>query len=149
MANCSVGQTSVLPRIRRRQLLPALRAPEFDDVLIEETFLAAQEFASVCSEVIGGPTDAGPYMTTAINARDIIRIIDAFAATDDGKRAPDASLLNYYGDSYGTYLGETFASMFPDRVRRLVLDGVTYAEDRATGELTQNLKNGKTITLSS
>lgn len=32
--------------------------------------------------------------------------------------------LNYLGKSYGTYLGATYAELFPQRVGRLVLDGV-------------------------
>jgi len=32
--------------------------------------------------------------------------------------------LNFLGKSYGTYLGAIYAEMFPDRVGRLVLDGV-------------------------
>jgi pimeloyl-ACP methyl ester carboxylesterase len=32
--------------------------------------------------------------------------------------------LVFWGFSYGTMLGATFASMFPDRVGRLILDGV-------------------------
>jgi len=31
--------------------------------------------------------------------------------------------LNYYGYSYGTFLGATYASLFPDRYRAMVLDG--------------------------
>jgi pimeloyl-ACP methyl ester carboxylesterase len=30
--------------------------------------------------------------------------------------------INYYGFSYGTYLGQVFATLHPDRVRRMVLD---------------------------
>ncbi|WP_020672025.1 alpha/beta hydrolase [Amycolatopsis nigrescens] len=30
--------------------------------------------------------------------------------------------INYYGFSYGTYLGQVYGTMFPDRVRRMVLD---------------------------
>jgi pimeloyl-ACP methyl ester carboxylesterase len=32
--------------------------------------------------------------------------------------------LNYRGLSYGTFIGETYANMFPNRVRAIVLDGV-------------------------
>ena len=32
--------------------------------------------------------------------------------------------LNYLGKSYGTYLGATYAELFPERVGRMVLDGV-------------------------
>ena len=31
--------------------------------------------------------------------------------------------LTYVGASYGTFLGATYAGLFPDRVGRLVLDG--------------------------
>jgi pimeloyl-ACP methyl ester carboxylesterase len=41
--------------------------------------------------------------------------------------------LNFLGKSYGTYLGAIYADMFPDRVGRLVLDGVVDpADDAAT-----------------
>ena len=32
--------------------------------------------------------------------------------------------LNYLGKSYGTYLGAQYAELFPERVGRVVLDGV-------------------------
>lgn len=31
--------------------------------------------------------------------------------------------INYYGFSYGTYLGQVFATMYPGRVRRMIFDG--------------------------
>ena len=54
-----------------------------------------------------------PFMSTADQARDmdIIR-----AVVGD-------STLHYYGASYGTFLGATYAQLFPSRVGRLVLDG--------------------------
>ncbi|KAG8164390.1 hypothetical protein KVR01_006308 [Diaporthe batatas] len=68
---------------------------------------------------------SGPHMSTATTARDMLSIVDAFAATEDGQRAARPShLLNYYGVSYGSFLGQTFASMFPGRVGNMVLDGV-------------------------
>lgn len=54
-------------------------------------------------------------------------------------------LLNYWGLSYGTYLGNTFASMFPERIGRMVLDGVVDAPDyTATGWTTNLQDNNKT-----
>ena len=38
----------------------------------------------------------------------------------DGARA--RSKINYYGFSYGTYLGQVYATLYPSRVRRMVLD---------------------------
>jgi pimeloyl-ACP methyl ester carboxylesterase len=32
--------------------------------------------------------------------------------------------INWYGFSYGTYIGQVYATLFPERVRRMVLDGV-------------------------
>jgi pimeloyl-ACP methyl ester carboxylesterase len=87
------------------------------------------ELGAECAKEIGGPLDAGPHMSTAITARDMLSIVDAFASTPDGQRAAKPShLLNYYGVSYGTFLGQTFASMFPDRVGNVVLDGVVSPE---------------------
>jgi pimeloyl-ACP methyl ester carboxylesterase len=37
--------------------------------------------------------------------------------------------LQYWGFSYGTLLGQTFAAMFPNRVSRMVLDGVGDSSD--------------------
>ena len=31
--------------------------------------------------------------------------------------------LNYFGQSYGTFIGQTYANMFPSRVGRMVMDG--------------------------
>lgn len=45
----------------------------------------------------------------------------------------DLPRLQYIGFSYGTILGNSFASMFPRRVGRLVLDGVSNADDYVRG----------------
>lgn len=54
------------------------------------------------------------HMTTADVARDMDLI----------RQALGDEQLTYYGVSYGSYLGETYAAMFPDRVRALAIDGV-------------------------
>lgn len=49
--------------------------------------------------------------------------------------------LQFYGTSYGTYLGQTFLSMFPDRVHRMVLDGVVVSEDSNANDWSPNLED--------
>ncbi|MEU4523047.1 alpha/beta fold hydrolase [Amycolatopsis sp. NPDC024027] len=61
--------------------------------------------------------NAGPlanHLSTGTIARDLDRLRAAFGEPK----------LRYYGKSYGTYLGETYANLFPGRVGSLALDAV-------------------------
>ncbi len=64
-------------------------------------------------------------MHTENAARDLDRIR---AALGDEK-------LNFLGFSYGTYLGATYATLFPDRVRALAFDAPTVLEPDLQGQL--------------
>lgn len=80
------------------------------------------------------------YTSTASIARDMLRLVDETEALRQKKlqvrtaaQVPlgggnKESRLMYYGTSYGTILGNTFLSMFPGRVRRMMLDGVVVPE---------------------
>ncbi|PVH75712.1 alpha/beta-hydrolase [Cadophora sp. DSE1049] len=95
----------------------------------------ANEGAS-CAEYNGKPLDAGPHMTTATVARDLVSILDAYAMTPEGRKAErDPKALNYWGYSYGTMIGQAFASMFPKRVGRVVVDGVLDPDAWVAGTL--------------
>lgn len=74
-------------------------------------------------------------------ARDMARIVDKWDEWVDREEEKKAGTtetaaseremrgkLVYWGFSYGSYLGATFARMFPDRVGRMLLDGVVDAE---------------------
>ncbi|MGW0734556.1 alpha/beta hydrolase [Streptomyces sp. NPDC002851] len=53
--------------------------------------------------------------------------IDTVSAAEDMdviRTALGAEQINYFGYSYGTYLGAVYAKLHPDRVRRAVLDSV-------------------------
>ncbi len=63
------------------------------------------------------------HMSTADTARDM----------DLVRQALGEDRLSYYGISYGSYLGTTYAAMFPDRIRALVVDGVLDPVAWATG----------------
>ncbi|KAE9379929.1 hypothetical protein N431DRAFT_497890 [Stipitochalara longipes BDJ] len=126
LANCSATPSS-----SRRSL--ALSGPDFTPSFYNNTLSSAIETAQACQIDIGGENDAGPHMTTAVNARDIVSIANAFAQTAEGKSIPNATLVNYWGFSYGTYIGQVFASLFPDRVGRFVIDGVVDADTWVEG----------------
>ena len=53
--------------------------------------------------------------------------------------------LQYWGFSYGTIIGQTFASMYPDRIDRMVLDGVVNVTDYYTGGWKTDLLDDETI----
>ncbi|KAK7451804.1 hypothetical protein VKT23_012483 [Stygiomarasmius scandens] len=59
------------------------------------------------------------HINTGNTARDMLTITEAHGFQK----------LKYWGFSYGTILGATFAAMFPDKVERLIIDGVVDAED--------------------
>ncbi len=100
----------------RPNYIPADAAAE--QVLINR----AKMYAGDCEQKFGWLL---PYMTTQDVARDMDSIRAAF----------DVSKINYYAFSYGTYIGQVYATLFPSRVRRMVLDstvdptGVWYADN--------------------
>jgi pimeloyl-ACP methyl ester carboxylesterase len=81
-----------------------------DEEETEELVAAFQKFAEGCG---ADSPELLRHVSTVEAARDmdILR-----AALGDAK-------LTYVGASYGTFLGATYAGLFPDRVGRLVLDG--------------------------
>ncbi|MBD8012424.1 alpha/beta fold hydrolase [Microbacterium sp. Re1] len=69
-----------------------------------------QQYADACKANSDGLL---PHITTVNSARDM----DLIRAVLGDKT------LNYLGYSYGTFLGATYAKLFPERAQRLVLDG--------------------------
>ncbi|MGA9746316.1 MAG: alpha/beta hydrolase [Nocardioides sp.] len=86
-----------------------------------------RDFGDGCLATSGGLAE---HMSTQEAARDIDVLR---AALGDGR-------LSYFGASYGTFLGATYAELFPDRVGRLVLDG---ALDPSLTSLDLNLVQAK------
>ncbi|KAG9245276.1 TAP-like protein-domain-containing protein [Calycina marina] len=126
-ANCT---NSTSPSISYHKLLVRGNGSDFEERSFAE---AVQEHATIvgheCKATIAGPTDAAPHMTTKVVVQDMISILDAYAKTPEGKLVEDPMHLNYWGFSYGTIIGQTFASMHPYRINRVVLDGVVDADD--------------------
>ncbi|MFJ2237539.1 alpha/beta hydrolase [Streptomyces sp. NPDC087859] len=71
----------------------------------------AKSFAQACGKKYA---DVLPYINTVQAVRDM----------DSIRAALGAKKINYFGYSYGTYLGAVYAKLFPERVRRLVLDSI-------------------------
>lgn len=69
------------------------------------------------------------FINTDHTARDMLSIV----------KAHGRDKLYYWGFSYGTILGATFASIFPDNVGRIIIDGVVDAEDYYSTSWTLNL----------
>ncbi|GAA4746400.1 alpha/beta hydrolase [Nocardioides endophyticus] len=85
--------------------------PDPDTAAEVDTFTGfVDEIGRGCAELSG---DLAAHVTTVEAARDM----DVLRST------LGESTLTYYGASYGTELGATYADLFPDRVGRLVLDG--------------------------
>jgi pimeloyl-ACP methyl ester carboxylesterase len=95
----------------------------------------AAGYTKACGQKYGAVLD---HLKTTDSARDMESIRVALGVKQ----------INYYGASYGTYLGSVYATMFPSHVRRMVLDsnvrpsGVWYDanldQDR---QFDRNLKN--------
>ncbi|KAB8262181.1 TAP-like protein-domain-containing protein [Aspergillus pseudonomiae] len=98
-------------RAAATKLYPSL-AGNASDVALGYNNVSSRVFADNC---YASQNKTGQLMSSAFAARDYMRVIDALG--EDG-------LLRYWGLSYGTVLGATIASMFPDRIGRVVLDGV-------------------------
>ncbi|KAI9167796.1 Tripeptidyl aminopeptidase [Paramyrothecium foliicola] len=82
------------------------------DVALGSSWVGGQLESRACLET---QKNTGCLLGTAFVARDLIQVVDGLE--EDG-------MLRYWGISYGTILGATVAAMFPDRIDRMVLDGV-------------------------
>jgi pimeloyl-ACP methyl ester carboxylesterase len=51
-----------------------------------------------------------------------LKTVDTVHDMDAIRKALGVSRLNFYGFSYGTYLGQVYATLFPTHVRRMILD---------------------------
>lgn len=103
------GRYSLLSNQYRAVSASPLAHLRIDDALNNATF-------SACKEIHG---DIPRFVGTAFVARDLEAIRIALGEPE----------LTGYLVSYGTGIGQTYASMFPKSVGRLILDGTEYVRD--------------------
>ncbi|PLB50017.1 alpha/beta-hydrolase [Aspergillus steynii IBT 23096] len=99
---------------------------------------AVQLYGKWCSETLK-ENESAKYISTPAVAQDLLTFAKAEAKAA-GKSDSDAKLW-FYAMSYGTVIGSTFASLFPDHVGRLILDGVMDGEDYYNGEWRSHSKD--------
>ena len=104
-------------------------------VVLTQQYAEADAFGKWCSAALINST-AG-YAGTVAVAQDMLHFVKLRAGSRD--QDTDNAKLNFYGASYGTILGSTFATMFPDRVGKFVLNGVADVEDWYKGDKITNL----------
>ncbi len=108
-----VGRSAPIDCVTDPQLDDFLGAdPTPDDAAEEKAYAATSAaLARSCGQ------NAGPLLAH-VSTEDAARDMDVLRA------ALGESRLTYLGKSYGTFLGATYADLFPQKVGRFVLDGV-------------------------
>ncbi|KAM0197786.1 hypothetical protein ACHAPI_004515 [Fusarium lateritium] len=107
------------PEIHQRRDFNTLPQTNMWAFLQTTSWRAGKNLAEKCFQA---RQDIGRFVNTPFVARDMFRIVDAL---DQGP------LLNFWGTSYGTVLGQVAVSLFPDRVGRVFFDGNKKADDYA------------------
>ncbi|GAP89140.2 putative alpha beta-hydrolase [Rosellinia necatrix] len=126
------------------------------DVALAKLTARGKAMAKLCqrADAAEGDSSIFRHMNTPNSARDMLSIVHAwdewrsgsqtmrpiqqedtgasaeYQMSDNGENSGIGlrGKLMYWGFSYGTLLGATFASMFPKNVGRIILDGVVHAD---------------------
>lgn len=149
--NSSTPTATCYPDLETRRALSDVR----DQRVVEdsaEAYAFATNLVRACADMMG---EHGAYVNTPQTAADMNSILDAVGQED----------MVYWGFSYGTLLGQTYAGLFPERSKRVIIDGVvnqfnwyndltetepfTDTERVFDGFLEECLKAGDNCTLSS
>jgi pimeloyl-ACP methyl ester carboxylesterase len=101
---------------------------EHRDVLMIDKRGTGGSGAIDCREIqTGDPSDPAGLKSCADRLSAKAYLYGTHLAVDDIAAVLDAlqmDAVDFYGDSYGTYVGQTFAAWHPQRLRSLILDSV-------------------------
>ena len=96
-------------------------------------------FAQAYDKHAKGCSTTGKPLSGAMSTAEVARDMDLL------RRAVGDKKLTYLGFSYGSYLGEVYANLYPDRVRALAIDGVLDPVKWAGTKKTQSTPIGARI----
>ena len=100
----------------------------FTDVVWPETTEEIADWAAADAAMQSGCEQKGGRILDHMSTADVARDLDLLRAAIGDEQ------LTYAGYSYGSFLGTTYANLFPDRVRAVVVDGVLDPIDWTTGD---------------
>ncbi|KAJ4395627.1 hypothetical protein N0V91_010731 [Didymella pomorum] len=106
-------------------------------VAVKKTFMHAGAYGDFASQKL---SDDVNYVNTPAVARDMLQFTE-IVASSRGENSDEAK-LNFFGVSYGSILGTTFAQLFPSRVGRMIIDGVMDPSDYYDGAWTKSVTQG-------
>lgn len=140
--------------------LSAYGLPGSSDTAFTNLWTSTRTLADSCSRraIQAG---IGEHMSTTSVARDIVEIFERHGEwreqearkllSSSGQSERDLpnhvryqsgqEMVQYWGFSYGTVLGATLADLYPDRVQRMILDGVVDSFDYYKGTRTTDLQD--------
>ncbi len=92
----------------------------FEDLSVPFPYTKAEErsFIRGAKRLGRACSTTGKPLSTAMSTAEVARDMDVV------RRAVGDTERGYLGSSYGTYLGQVYANLFPDRFRAIALDGV-------------------------
>ncbi|QKX60783.1 uncharacterized protein TRUGW13939_07929 [Talaromyces rugulosus] len=117
-------------------------SPDSGSTALNYLYQSHAAVSELCAEA--GDDSIFAHMSTASVARDMLEIVDRvneLKHNSSTRANSEEPKLQYLGVSYGTFLGNTFASMFPNRVGRMVIDGVEDPHDYIKGTWEKNLND--------
>ncbi|KAH8905733.1 alpha/beta-hydrolase [Coniochaeta sp. PMI_546] len=107
--NRSTPLATCYPDGKTRTKLSDVRSAREEDG--PELYAWTQNFVKTCRDTTG---EHGLYVNSPQTAADMNSILDAVGQKD----------MFYWGFSYGTIIGQTYATLFPERAKRVIIDGV-------------------------